>query len=318
MKPEAVSETCSSILAEVERAVVGKRTFLEKLLCSLLVEAHVLIEDLPGLAKTLTARSFAAVLGLTFRRIQFTPDLLPADVTGAYVLNRASGSFELVKGPIFANLVLGDEINRAPPKTQAALLEAMEERQATLEGETHLLPRPFFVVATQNPIEYEGTFPLPEAQLDRFTVRLRVGYPEPATELEILARRRKRRVDEVDLKPVAGADTLLQMREAVEGVTVDDDVAAYMVALCQATRRASQVAVGASPRASLALLKLSRARAAMEGREFVVPDDVKYLAHEVLDHRLILKPDVWAAEVSTYNVVEGVLRAVEVPKVALA
>jgi len=310
-----VAQKSGRILDEVEKAVVGKRTFLEKVLCAVLADGNVLIEDMPGLAKTLTARCFSTVLGLTFKRIQFTPDLLPADITGGYVFSRRLGEFELVKGPIFANLVLGDEINRAPPKTQAAMLEAMEEHQVTLEGETTPLPQPFMVLATQNPIEYEGTFPLPEAQLDRFIMRLAIGYPSTEEELEILKRRWERQEDEIRLQPVTDARELKAMRQAVESVYIEPDVARYIVNLVQATRIASHVAVGASPRASLALLKLSRARAAMEGRDYVIPDDVKFVVREVFIHRLMLKPDMWATELSVQNVVEAIVRNVPVPRV---
>lgn len=310
-----VSEQSKRILQEVEKAVVGKRTFLEKLLCAILADGHVLIEDLPGLAKTLTARSFSVALGLTFKRIQFTPDLLPADITGGYIFNRQQGTFELIKGPIFAHLVLGDEINRAPAKTQAAMLEAMQERQVTLEGETFYLPRPFIVLATQNPIEYEGTFPLPEAQLDRFMVRLSIGYPNAEEEFEMLRRRWERREDEIALERITDADELNAMRQAVETVYIEPDVARYMVSLVQASRMATHVSVGASPRASLALLKLSRARAAMEGRDYVVPDDVKFLAREVFMHRILLKPDLWAIGSTLKEVVEAIIRSVPVPKV---
>ena len=310
-----VSEKSRRILDEVEKAVVGKRTFLEKLFCTILADGHVLIEDLPGLAKTLTARSFSVVLGMTFKRIQFTPDLLPADITGGYIFNRQQGTFELVKGPIFANLVLGDEINRAPAKTQAAMLEAMQERQVTLEGETFPLPQPFIVLATQNPIEYEGTFPLPEAQLDRFMVRLSVGYPSAEEELEMLRRRWERREDEVKLEPITDINELNAMRQAVETVYIEPDVARYIVSLVQASRTATHVSVGASPRASLALLKLSRAKAAVEGRDYVVPDDVKFVAREVFMHRILLKPDLWATGSTLKEVVEAVIRNVSVPKV---
>jgi MoxR-like ATPase len=310
-----VSEKSNRILDEVEKAVVGKRTFLEKLFCTILADGHVLIEDLPGLAKTLTARSFSVVLGMTFKRIQFTPDLLPADITGGYIFNRQQGTFELVKGPIFANLVLGDEINRAPAKTQAAMLEAMQERQVTLEGETFPLPQPFIVLATQNPIEYEGTFPLPEAQLDRFMVRLSVGYPRAEEELEMLRRRWERREDEVKLERITDVNELNAMRQAVEAVYIEPDVARYIVSLVQASRTATHVSVGASPRASLALLKLSRAKAAVEGRDYVVPDDVKFIAREVFMHRMLLKPDLWATGSTLKEVVESVIRNVPVPKV---
>ncbi len=312
---DQVSQKSREILAEMEKAIVGKRSFLEKIFCAILADGHVLIEDLPGLAKTLTARSFAVVLGLTFKRIQFTPDLLPMDITGGYVFNRQRGAFDLVKGPIFANLILGDEINRAPAKTQAAMLEAMEEHQVTLEGETFRLPEPFIVLATQNPIEYEGTFPLPEAQLDRFMIRLAVGYPSADEELEILKRRWERRRNEINLEPVTDTEELNVMRKAVESVFVEPDVARYMVALAQTSRNESHVSVGASPRASLALLKLSRARAAMEGRDYVIPDDVKFLAREVLIHRVLLRPDEWAIGMTAQNVVERIMGKVPVPKV---
>jgi MoxR-like ATPase len=312
---EQVARKSGQILDEMEKAIVGKRLLLEKIFCTVLADGHVLIEDLPGLAKTLTARSFAAVLGLTFKRIQFTPDLLPADITGGYVFNRQQGTFELVKGPIFANLVLGDEINRAPAKTQAAMLEAMEEHQVTLEGETLALPQPFTVIATQNPIEYEGTFPLPEAQLDRFMVRLSVGYPSADQELEILKRRWERRVDEILLQCLSDTLELASLRRTVETVHVEPDVARYMIALAQATRASTHISVGASPRASLALLKLSRARAAMENRDFVIPDDVKFLAPEVFVHRLILKPDLWARGMAVQEVVENIINNVPVPRV---
>ena len=312
---DQVSQKGREILAEMEKAIVGKRAFLEKVFCAVLADGHVLIEDLPGLAKTLTARSFSVVLGLTFKRIQFTPDLLPADITGGYVFNRQRGTFELVQGPIFANLVLGDEINRAPAKTQAAMLEAMEERQITLEGETFRLPQPFIVLATQNPIEYEGTFPLPEAQLDRFMVRLSVGYPSADEEFEVLKRRWERQEDEVKLQRITDTEELKAMRKAVESVYIDPDVARYIVALVHASRKESHIAVGASPRASLSLLKLSRARAAMEGRDYVIPDDVKFTVREVLIHRLLPKPDQWAMGITVQSAVESIVRQVPVPKV---
>lgn len=312
---DQVAQKSKQILEEMGKAIVGKRPFLEKVLCAVLADGHVLIEDLPGLAKTLTARSFAVVLGLTFKRIQFTPDLLPADITGGYIFNRQQGTFELVKGPIFANLVLGDEINRAPAKTQAAMLEAMQEHQVTLEGETLHLPQPFIVLATQNPIEYEGTFPLPEAQLDRFIMRLTVGYPSADEELEVLRRRWERREDEIKLQCLTDAAELNAMRQTVESVYIEPDVARYIVALAQATRTESQISVGASPRASLALLKLSRARAAIEGRDFVIPDDVKFTVKEVFIHRLLLKPDMWAMGRAVEGVVEAIVRSVPVPKV---
>jgi MoxR-like ATPase len=311
---DQVAAKSGQVLAEMEKAIVGKRQFLEKVFCTVLAGGHALIEDLPGLAKTLTARSFSVVLGLSFKRIQFTPDLLPADITGGYVLNRKAGTFELVQGPIFANLILGDEINRAPAKTQAAMLEAMEERQVTLEGKTLHLPYPFIVLATQNPIEYEGTFPLPEAQLDRFMVMLSVGYPTAQEELEVLKRRWERREDGISLQRVTEIDELRAMRETVESVYISPDVARYIVDLVHASRAEPQVAIGASPRASLSLLKLSRARAAMEGRGYVIPDDVKFIVKEVLIHRLLIKPDIWTVGISAGQVVERILNSVPVPK----
>jgi len=305
---------CRAILDELEKAVVGKRVFLEKLLAAAIAGGHVLIEDKPGLAKTLAARSFATTLGLGFRRIQFTPDLLPADITGAYVLDRSTGNLRLLEGPIFANFVLADEVNRAPPKTQSALLEAMEEKQATLEGKTLRLPSPFMVIATQNPIEYEGTFPLPEAQLDRFLVKISIGYPDRDQEVEVLMRRAARGVEEARLDQVCGPDGLGFLAAEAEKVHVDRDLARYAVELVRATRSAPQVAVGASPRASLALLKLARARATMEGRSYALPDDIKASAFDALIHRVILKPEVWAAETLVSDVVTRAIDSVPVPK----
>jgi MoxR-like ATPase len=315
MELSEVSERCSRIIAEVERAVIGKREMLELVMMAVLSGGHVLFEDYPGLAKTLTAKSFAAALGLEFKRIQFTPDLLPGDVTGTHIYNQKTGEFELKPGPIFANIVLADEINRAPPKTQAALLEAMQEYQVTLEGETLRLPEPFIVIATQNPIEYEGTFPLPEAQIDRFIMRLEVGYPGHAEEVEILRRRRARKEDEIQLEAVTDSAEIMEMRAALEEVYLDPDIEDYIVSLVEATREDPQVYVGASPRGSLALLKLSRARAALEGRDYVLPDDVKAIAKPALVHRLILKPELWMRELAAEEVVEKALSIVPVPKI---
>jgi MoxR-like ATPase len=309
---------CSRILDELEKAVVGKRAFLERLLGAAIAGGHVLIEDKPGLAKTLAARSFAKVAGSSFRRIQFTPDLLPADITGAYVLDRSTGNLRLIEGPLFANFILADEVNRAPPKTQSALLEAMEEGQATLEGTTLALPSPFMVIATQNPIEYEGTFPLPEAQLDRFLVKLSIGYPSAEDELEVVMRRAGRGREEVLLAEACGPGDFAALKAAAEGVHVERDVARYAVELARATRAAPRVAVGASPRASLALLKLARAKAVMEGRGFALPDDVKWCAFEALVHRVLLKPEVWAAETLVADVVRQAIDSVPVPKAEAA
>jgi MoxR-like ATPase len=301
------------VIGEIERAVVGKRPLLERMMAAILAGGHILLEDYPGLAKTLIANSFATTLGLDFKRIQFTPDLLPGDITGGYVYDRGQGQFELRPGPIFANIILADEINRASPKTQSALLEAMQEYQVTLEGETMRLPQPFVVVATQNPIEYEGTFPLPEAQLDRFLVKLAVGYPTREDEQEILRRRGERRSDAFDLAQVTGAAELLAVRRAVEEVQVHPDVERYIVALVAETRDRRQVAVGASPRGSLALLKLSRAWAAMHHRDYVLPDDVKAFVHPALVHRLILEPDLWMKRHAADDILAEVLGAVPVP-----
>ncbi len=308
-----IAPLTAAILDEVERAIVGKRPLLTDIMAAVLADGHVLLEDFPGLGKTLLAKSFATALGLEFKRIQFTPDLLPGDITGGYVYSRAADRFELRPGPVFANIILADEINRASPKTQSALLEAMQERQVTLEGETMRLPDPFIVLATQNPIEYEGTFPLPEAQLDRFMMKLAVGYPSARQEQEILARRRERGQDEVVLRQIAGAEQVLAMRQAVEQVHVHPDLEKYIVALVRETRIDKRVTVGASPRGSLALLKLSRARAAIEGRSYVIPDDVKHFALPVLTHRLILQPDLWLRRSAADEIVSQVISTVPVP-----
>lgn len=315
MELTQLGERAGAILTEVSRAIVGKEDVLRRVLVALLAGGHVLFEDYPGLAKTLIARSFAQVLGLDFKRIQFTPDLLPADITGSHVFDRETERFTLVVGPVFAHIILADEVNRATPKTQSALLEAMQEAQVTIDGTTHALRAPFIVIATQNPIEYEGTFPLPEAQLDRFMVRLSVGYPDPAGEAEILHRRRERKVDEITLSPVSSAEEVLAMRAAVEEVFVDADIEAYIVALVTKTRTDNNVYVGASPRGSLALLKLARANAALSGRDYVLPDDVKTFAVPALAHRLILSPELWSKRITPVDVVGNVLRQVPVPKV---
>jgi MoxR-like ATPase len=310
---EELAPRANAVLDEVEKAIVGKRDALELVLLGVLADGHVLIEDFPGLAKTLMARAFAQVASIGFTRVQFTPDLMPSDVTGASIYNQREGDFEFRPGPIFTNLLLADEINRAPPKTQAALLEAMQERQVTIEGTTHLLAPPFLVLATQNPIEYEGTYPLPEAQLDRFLLRIGVGYPEREQEWEVLARRLERRSDELVLEPVVSRDELLEMQRAVEDVHVAPSVGHYMVDLVGATRTASGVQVGASPRGSLALLKLSRCRAAVRGRTFVTPDDVKAVAVPVLAHRLALRPELWVQRLRPDDIVLELLDRVPTP-----
>ncbi len=314
MKLEELSTTCNGIMGEVARAIVEKDRVIRQVMLAVLADGHILFEDYPGLAKTMMAKSFAAALGCDFKRVQFTPDLLPADITGSFILDRTTSRFELRRGPVFTNVLLADEINRAPPKTQAALLEAMQERQTTLEGETHKLPKPFLVVATQNPIEYEGTYPLPEAQIDRFLVRLSIGYPSPEGEMEILRRRRARKTDEVLMNKVSSPEQVLEMQRAIEEIHVDDDVERYIVSIVQETRKHGQVEVGASPRGSLALMKLASASAALEGRDFVLPDDVKGVAIEALAHRLILKPDPWIKGIKPRVIVEKVLSTVPVPK----
>jgi MoxR-like ATPase len=307
------AELAGTILDEIERVVVGKRPVLELVLLALLSDGHVLIEDLPGLAKTLMARSFAGVIGLRFARIQFTPDLMPSDVTGAAIYDQRSGEFTFRPGPVFTNLLLGDEINRAPAKTQAALLEAMQERQVTVEGTTRLLERPFLVIATQNPIESEGTYPLPEAQLDRFLVRISVGHPERGHEIEMLARRAARRTDDVDLRVVIDPETMRWMQGVTEAVHVSPSISAYIVDLVGATRTSPMVQVGASPRGSLALMKLARSRAVMAGRDFVIPEDVKAVAVPALAHRILLKPEVWVQRIRTDDLVRKILESVPAP-----
>jgi MoxR-like ATPase len=315
--PLTIKETaglCEQVITEVEKAIVGKREALRLMMAALLSSGgHILLEDYPGLAKTLIANSFAEALGMNFKRVQFTPDLLPGDITGGYVFNSSQNTFVLRKGPIFTNILLADEINRASPKTQSALLEAMQEYQVTLEGESQALTSPFIVIATQNPIEYEGTFPLPEAQLDRFMVKLSIGYPKPEEEDEILKRRTDRKQDVVSLHAVISPEIFLAMRATVEDVYVDADVRRYIVDLTAKTRQHRQVVVGVSPRGSLALLKLSRAWAAMEGRGYVIPDDVKRFARPALAHRIILDPSLWDVTTTDHAVIDAVVQSVPVP-----
>jgi MoxR-like ATPase len=306
-------ERSERILAEMEKAIVGKRGPLELILLALLSDGHVLIEDFPGLAKTLIARSFAQATSLRFARIQFTPDLMPGDVTGSQIFDQRTTDFVFRPGPVFANLLLADEINRAPPKTQAALLEAMQERQVTIENATHRLEPPFLVLATQNPIEYEGTYPLPEAQLDRFLVRISVGYPARGDEIEMLQRRLERGVDEVELEPVVDASTLVALQQALEQVHVSKAIEGYVVDIVAATRESRRLAVGASPRGSLAMLKLSRAKAALAGRDFVTPEDVKAVAIPALAHRLTVRPELWVQRLRGEDVVAEVLETVPTP-----
>ena len=301
------------IVEEIERAVVGKSEALELVLLGFLADGHVLIEDFPGLGKTLIARSFAQAFAMDFGRVQFTPDLMPSDVTGSSVFNQRTGDFEFRPGPIFTNLLLGDEINRAPPKTQAALLEAMQERQVTIEGQTNQLERPFLVIATQNPIEYEGTYPLPEAQLDRFILRIGVGYPSRDDEWALLERRLERGADEVSLEAVTDRNGLLKMQASIEQVHVSEPIGSYIVDIVASTRTSQRVQVGASPRGSLAILKLSRAKAALAGRDFVTPEDVKAVAVPALSHRLILRPELWVQRVRPEDVVRESLETVPAP-----
>ena len=313
MKIEAVADHCQDVLAALGQVIVGKAEVLRRLLAGILANGHVLIEDYPGLAKTLIARLVSQTMDLEFKRIQFTPDLLPSDITGSFLYDQREARFEFRRGPIFTNLLLADEINRATPKTQSALLEAMQESQVTAEGERVPLDAPFLVIATQNPIELEGTYPLPEAQLDRFLMRLSVGYPEPADEVGILARRRRRRDDAVSIAPVISREELLAMQASLEDVHVAGVTERYIVDLVQATRSDPRVALGASPRGTLALLKLARAAAVLERRDFVLPDDVKAMAGPALAHRLILKPELWASRISPAQVVEGLLEQVPAP-----
>jgi len=314
LKVEDAGQTCQKIISQVKKVIVGKDPVLEKVMLAFLANSHVLFEDYPGLAKTLLARSFAMSMGCDFSRIQFTPDLLPADITGTYIYNVKSGDFELRKGPVFTNILLADEINRAPPKTQAALLEAMQERQTTLDGKTHLLQDPFIVIATQNPIEYEGVYPLPEAQLDRFLVRLQLGYPTRTEEVEIMRRRMVRGQEDVILEPVADSARILELQKTVEGIHVDDDVLGYIADIVQATRTQRQIEIGASPRGSLAIFKLSRARAVFHARDYVIPDDVKEVAGSALAHRLIMKAESWVKGTNPNQVLEDLLKTIPVPR----
>jgi MoxR-like ATPase len=308
-----VSERSRAVLDEVGRAVVGKEESLRLVLSGILAGGHVLMEDFPGLGKTLAARSFAQTLGLEFKRAQFTPDLLPGDITGSFIYDQRAGDFEFRAGPLFAGLLLADEINRTPPKTQAALLEAMQEKQVTVEGRTFQLPRPFHVLATANPVEYEGTYPLPEAQLDRFLMRISFGYPSLDEEWQILANRMARQQEEQQLQAVVDAETLLQMQAAIEATVVDESIGRYCVALAAATRSHGDVLMGASPRGALGLLLCSRAYAVVAGRDYVTPEDVKAVAVPVLAHRITVKPELWMSNASGTAVVESLLRTVATP-----
>ncbi|MFI5645325.1 AAA family ATPase [Kitasatospora sp. NPDC051705] len=314
LTPQKAGELARAVVAEIERAVVGKPEALRLVMLGALAGGHVLIEDLPGLGKTLLARSFATALGLDFRRIQFTPDLLPSDVTGAPFYERGTGEMVFRPGPLFTRLLLADEINRTPPKTQAALLEAMAEGQVSVDGVTRRLPDPFLVIATANPIEYEGTYALPEAQLDRFLLRVRMGYLSPATEAAMLRARIDRAAPEPVLETVVGPAELLAMRAAVERVEVDDDLVEYVIALVDATRKDQQIQVGASPRGGLALIQLARARAMLEGRDYLTPEDVKALAVPALAHRITLKPELWVRQIEADDVVARLVGSVPAPQ----
>ncbi|MFC7115803.1 AAA family ATPase [Natronoarchaeum sp. GCM10025703] len=309
------SEECEAVLDSISGAVIADREFLETVLLGVVSRGHVLLEDVPGTGKTLTANSFASALGLSFSRVQFTPDLLPTDVTGTHIFNEEDGSFEFSKGPIFANVVLADEINRAPPKTQAALLEAMGEGQVTVDGDTHELPDPFFVIATQNPVDQEGTFPLPEAQVDRFLVKSSIGYPDEAGEEELLHRRLGRVEQAPSVERAISEQSVIDLRQVPETVQVTDDVVSYLAEIARRTRSLRQVSVGVSPRGTQSLLEAARARAAMVGRDYVTPDDVAEVAEPVLAHRLVLTPEAKVDGVSTAALVTDVLDAVAVPTV---
>ena len=309
------SDTCNSLLDELESAVITDREFLETVLVGVLGRGHVLLEDVPGTGKTLTARMLANALGLSFSRIQFTPDLLPADVTGTHVYNERDRSFEFSEGPIFANVVLADEINRAPPKTQSALLEAMEEEQVTADGDTYDLPQPFFVIATQNPVEMEGTFELPEAQVDRFAIKTAMGYPDEAGEIELLRRRGGREDQSPSVETILDEETVTALRQVPETVRVEEDLLAYMAELTRATREHRHVDVGVSPRGTQRLFEIARARAAMVGRDYVTPDDIKRVAEPGLAHRLVLTPDAKVDGVEKTSVIDRVLDSVPVPTV---
>jgi MoxR-like ATPase len=315
MKLEELQAEGAALVDEVGRTIVGKREVVERMLLCLLCDGHILLEDYPGLGKTLMANCLARASGCDLKRVQFTPDLMPSDILGAYTLDKETYAMRFRAGPVFCNILLADEINRAPPKTQSALLEAMQERQVSLEGQAHPLPRPFMVMATQNPIEFEGTYPLPEAQIDRFLMRTSVGYPDAKEEAEIVRRRKERKAEAVEVEKRSSPQRLLEMQAAVEGVHLDDAMYDYIVSIVAATRKHPQLEVGASPRGSLALMKLASAQAALRGRDFVLPDDVKTVALPALSHRLILRADSWVRGIRAESVTKSVLDAVPVPKV---
>lgn len=313
-----IQSAYQALATESKKALVGQDQVFEQMVIALFVRGHVLLEGVPGTAKTLAAKTLAHLVRAEFKRVQFTPDLMPSDIVGTQVFNVAGSNFYLKRGPVFANVVLADEINRAPAKTQAALLEAMEERQVTIEGERHALPEPFLVLATQNPIEYEGTYPLPEAQLDRFLFKTLVTYPGLDAEADILRRYHHgfdaHRLADAGLTPVLAPDDLAQLRREIDGITVEDGIITYITKLSDATRRASDLALGASPRASIAMLLASKAYAAMQGRSYVVPDDVKGIALPVLRHRILLKPEAEIEGLNADGIIQRLLASVDVPR----
>jgi MoxR-like ATPase len=318
MKVIEVEACCRRVLDALSQVIVGKDDVLRRLLAGVLSNGHILIEDYPGLAKTLIARLLSEALDLGFKRIQFTPDLLPGDITGSFLYDQREARFEFRRGPIFTQLLLADEINRATPKTQSALLEAMQEGQVTVEGESYPLETPFLVIATQNPIDLEGTYALPEAQLDRFIMRIAVGYPGREEEREILSRRRARRAEEVHIAKVATRGELLAMQAVLEDVHVDPSIEGYIVDIARATREDQRVALGASPRGSLALLRLARAEAVLRRSDFVTPDDVKAMAVPALAHRIILRPELWVSRMSPADIVAEILGRVPTPQAVAA
>lgn len=315
MSISQVSSVCNKLMEEAGRVIVGKKSVLKYVFLGMLTEGHILFEDYPGLAKTLIAKTFAKMTGCKFTRVQFTPDLLPADITGTYVFSQKTGDFKLIKGPIFTNVLLADEINRAPPKTQAALLEAMQEQQSTIEGETYPMSKPFIVLATQNPIEYEGTYPLPEAQIDRFLMKLSVGYPTSVEEQEILTRIEHGDISNIKVNQIVSPDEILLMQKSIQEVYIEKDIIEYIVKIVQSTRFEQRVEVGISPRGSIALFKLSKAHAAFYGRDYVVPDDVKNVVFPALSHRLILKPEARISGVKPENIIKDILVKTPIPMV---
>jgi len=309
---EGARRIVEKVIDEVSKVIVGKRFEIRVILASMIAQGHVLLEGVPGVSKTTMAKALASALNLKFRRIQFTPDLLPADVLGTFIFDQKSGEFRFRPGPIFANIILADEINRASPRTQSAFLEAMQERQVTIEGQTFKLPEPFIVIATMNPIEFEGVYPLPEAQIDRFLVKISLDYPSREEEMEIL--RRIELIEQWPIRPVASAGEILAIARLLSRVRVSDEIIQYIVDIVQATRQHPQLRLGASPRAAISLLKLGRALALMEGRDYVIPDDVKLAAKPVLRHRLILKPGIeLEGRVTVDSIIDNILRSVPVP-----